>query len=72
MLEFKLRGGKKVYLIVYGYIPLYMYVCYVGTFGAQLWIVLKLRHFGKQIRSAWELLKCDAGDGWRGSVGPIV
>jgi hypothetical protein len=33
--------------------------------------VLKLEHFGKQIRNTWEVLKCGAGEGWR-SVGRIA
>jgi hypothetical protein len=28
-------------------------------------MVLKLGHFGKEIRSTWNLLKWDAGEGWR-------
>jgi hypothetical protein len=35
-------------------------------------MVLKLGHFGKQIRNAWEVLKCGAAEGWRRSAGPIV
>ena len=35
-----------------------------------LW-VLKLGHFGQQIRNTWKVLKC-AGEGWRRSVGPIM
>ena len=34
--------------------------------------MLKLGHFGKQIRNIWEVIKCDAGEGWRRSVGQIV
>ena len=34
-------------------------------------MVLKLGHFGKYIRNTWEVLKCEAVEGWR-SVGPIV
>ena len=43
----------------------------VATFVAQLCLVLKLGHCGKQIRNTWKVLKCGAGEGWR-SVGPIV
>jgi len=35
-------------------------------------MVLKLESFGQQIRNTWEVLKCGAGEGWRGSVGPMV
>jgi hypothetical protein len=37
-------------------------------------MLLKLEHFGKQIRNTRTLkvLKCGAGEGWRKSVGPIV
>jgi len=35
-------------------------------------VVLKLAHFGKQIRNTWKGLKCGAGEGWRRSGGPIV
>jgi hypothetical protein len=31
-----------------------------------------LGHFWKRIRDSWRVLKCGAGEGWRGSVGPIV
>jgi hypothetical protein len=34
--------------------------------------VLELGHFGKYIRNTWKVLKCDAGEGWRRSVGLIV
>jgi hypothetical protein len=33
-------------------------------------VVLKLGHFGKEIRNTGKVLKCCAGEGWR-SVGPI-
>jgi hypothetical protein len=33
--------------------------------------VLKLGHFGKQVRNNWKVLKYDAGEGWR-SVGLIM
>jgi len=35
-------------------------------------MVLKLEHFGKQIRSTWKVLNCGTGEGWRRSVVPIV
>jgi len=35
-------------------------------------MVLKLGHFGKQIKNTWEVLKCGAGEGRRRSVGEIV
>jgi hypothetical protein len=35
-------------------------------------MVLKLGHFGKYIRNTWEVLKYDAGEGWRRSVGPMM
>jgi hypothetical protein len=28
-------------------------------------MVLKLRHFRKEIRNTWKVIKCDAGEGWR-------
>jgi hypothetical protein len=28
-------------------------------------MVLKLGYLGKQIRNAWKVLKCGAGEGWR-------
>ena len=33
--------------------------------------MLKLGHFGKQIRNTWKILKCGPGGGWR-PVGPIM
>jgi hypothetical protein len=33
--------------------------------------MLKLGHFGRQIRNAWEVLKCGVGEGWR-SVDPFM
>ena len=41
-------------------------------FGAWLCMVLKLERSGQQIRNAWKVLKCGAGEGWRRSVGPIM
>jgi hypothetical protein len=35
-------------------------------------MVLKLGHFGKQIRNAWKVLKCGAEEKWRRSVGSIA
>ena len=43
-----------------------------ATFGAWLCMVLKLGRSGQQIRNAWKVLKCGAGEGWRRSVGPIM
>ena len=43
-----------------------------ATFGAWLCMVLKLGHFGQQIRNTWKDLKCGAGEGWRRSDGPIT
>jgi len=34
--------------------------------------VLKLGHFGQQIRNTWKVSKCGAGEGWRRSVGLIT
>jgi hypothetical protein len=34
-------------------------------------MVLKFRHYGKQIRIIWKVLKC-GGNGWKSSAGPIV
>jgi hypothetical protein len=42
-----------------------------GT-SKMLQMVLKFGPFGKQIRSTWEVLKCQAGEGGREPVGPIV
>ena len=28
-------------------------------------MVLKLGHFGQEIRNTWKVLKCGAGEGWR-------
>ena len=39
-----------------------------ATFGEWLCMVLKLGHFGQQIRYTWKILKCGAGEGWRRSV----
>jgi len=35
-------------------------------------MLLKLEHFGKQIRNTLKVLKFGVGEGWRRSVGPIV
>jgi hypothetical protein len=35
-------------------------------------MVLKHGHFGEYIRNTWTVLKCDAGEGWRRSVGQIM
>ena len=43
-----------------------------ATIGAWLCMVMKLGHFGQQIRNTWQVLKCVAGAGWRRSVGPIM
>jgi len=40
--------------------------------NAWLCMVLKLGHFGQQIRNTWKVLKCGAGEGWSRSVGPIM
>jgi hypothetical protein len=32
----------------------------------------ELGRFGEQIRNTWKVLKCGAGEGWKGSVGPIM
>jgi hypothetical protein len=44
---------------------------YVAS-GAEMCMVLKIGPFGNQIRNAWEVLKCGAGEGWARSVGSIV
>jgi len=41
------------------------------SWGIAFWLVLKLRHFGKQTWNTLEVLKCGAG-GWRRLVGPNV
>ena len=43
-----------------------------ATFGAWLCMVLKLGRSGQQIRNAWKVLNCGAGEGWRRSGGPIM
>jgi hypothetical protein len=35
-------------------------------------MMLKLGNFGQQIRNTWKVLKYDAGEGYRRSIGPIV
>jgi len=45
---------------------------FLATFGAWLCMVLKLGHFGQQIRNTWKVVKCGAGEGWRRSAGPIM
>jgi hypothetical protein len=35
-------------------------------------MVLKVRHFGKETRSRWKVLKCGAGEGWRRLIVLIV
>ena len=35
-------------------------------------MVLKLGRSGQQIRNAWKVLNCGAGEGWRRTVGPIM
>jgi hypothetical protein len=35
-------------------------------------MVLKLGHLGRYIRNTWKVLKYDAGEGWRRSVGPMM
>jgi len=35
-------------------------------------MVLKLEHFGQQIRNTWKVVKSGAEEGWRRSVGPIM
>ena len=37
-----------------------------------VWSMLKLGRSGQQIRNAWKVLNCGAGEGWRRSVGPIM
>jgi hypothetical protein len=34
--------------------------------------VLKAGHFGKQTSNTLDVIKCGAGEGWRGSAGPIA
>jgi hypothetical protein len=40
--------------------------------SAWLCMVMKLGRSGQQIRNAWKVLKCGAGEGWRRSVGSIM
>ena len=44
----------------------------IAMFGAWLCTVLKRGRSGQQIRNAWKVLKCGAGEGWRRSGGPIM
>jgi hypothetical protein len=37
-----------------------------------LYMVLKLGHFGQQIRNTWKVFKCGAGERWKRSVGLIM
>jgi hypothetical protein len=48
-----------------------MYVNILSLSISQWLTVVKLGHFGKQIRNIWKILMCGAGEGLR-SVGPIV
>ena len=50
----------------------FSYIILPAAFGAWLCMVLKLGRSGQQIRNAWKVLKCGAGEGWRRSVGPIM
>ena len=45
-----------------------------GQFIQYLWMctVMKLERSGQQIKNAWKVLKCGAGEGWRRSVGQIM
>jgi len=43
--------------------------CYIWSMAC---MVLKLGRFEQQIGNIWKVLKCDAGEGWRRSVGPIM
>jgi len=43
-----------------------------ATFRALFCMVLKLGHFGQQIRNTWNVLKCGAGEGWRRPAGLIM
>ena len=42
------------------------YVWCMALYGAETWT------FGQQIRNAWKVVKCGAGEGWRRSVGSIM
>jgi hypothetical protein len=35
-------------------------------------MIIRLGHFGKEIRNTWKVLKCSAEEGWIRSVGLIV
>jgi hypothetical protein len=43
--------------------------CYIWR---NIFMALKLGHFGKQIRNTWKVLKCGAAEGRRRSGGLIV
>jgi len=34
--------------------------------------IVSIKCSRQQIRNAWKVLKCGAGEGWRRSVGPIM
>jgi hypothetical protein len=40
-----------------------------ATYGDQICVELKLGHFEKYIRNTCEVLKHDAGEGWRRAAG---
>ena len=42
------------------------YVWSMAVYGAEI------GRSEQQIRSAWKVFKCGAGEGWRRSVGPIM
>ena len=42
------------------------YIWCMALYGAETW------RFGQQIRNTWKVFKCDAGEGWRRSVEPIM
>jgi hypothetical protein len=44
----------------------------MGTYGSQLYVVLKFGYFGKKIGSTWKYLKCGAGEVWCRSFRQIV
>ena len=42
------------------------------SLGVLVFIIFNSGRSGQQIRNAWKVLKCGAGEGWRRSVGPIM
>ena len=61
----------RIYICIYMWVCVYvcMYVCVCVCVYIYIYIYI---YKGQQIRNAWKVLKCGAGEGWRRSVGPIM